>query len=81
MTEFRFRSHEIQYHCERLLEDERVHCIQDIKNFIESQSGRKFGTYFSKGMLAGVLRKLSQKPQYINIDPGRGIYIKYRITV
>jgi hypothetical protein len=78
---FNSKSEEIEYYCKKLMSDEKPHTVAEIQTAIEKSSGMDFKTYFTRNMLTGVLNRLVKNKEIINLEKGKGIYIKFEISI
>ncbi|MFW2488774.1 hypothetical protein ACN077_09390 [Clostridium chromiireducens] len=69
--EFKTKSAELKYHIVDLFkrnEGKGDYSISEIKNYIEDKSSKKFGKYFTEGMLSGVLSRMVRDGQCFRLN-------------
>ncbi|MFD1736939.1 hypothetical protein ACFSCX_10230 [Bacillus salitolerans] len=75
-NKFRSNAEEIRYYTKKLLSDYQEHSIQEIKKYVQEQTGKEF----TDGTYSGALRDLLAKETgYSNIS--RGIYIREKDSI
>lgn len=71
INKFSSNAEEVRYFAEQLLQDRKVHSIQEIKEYVESHSSH--GKDFTEGVYSGAIRSLVQnsKGKYAGVARGK----------